>query len=356
MFGANHGTISGGMAGDEISYGIDKNNKMYIYNNTSNRMVHYGDVQDGFNKINNDLRPGRGNIAKIRWEGNKFLEGQDARDGNNQSAQPTQSPTSSGATSYYDSAAAARSAEEARQRQFYQALLDSLPGQKNLDRGLIDKKYGDSISKLRNSRDSAMGNLDHEQSKLDKQRAKAYGQIQKDSQDMLQGLNTQLGMMGAANSSATQMGAIATADLANQQSASITDDYNDQMSEISTNRAKVKKEYDDENNQLNTWKEDQYRNLDKSYQDLENNYRGKIGGQANLDAVVNTFRNLNAPTVAVDKLPEYKAEGLDKVDMSGQIQAPSLSTAQAQKYFTNNPTVNQPKKKDEDDPNKNYIL
>ena len=88
-------------------------------------------------------------------------------------------------------------------------------------------------------------------------------------------------------------------------------------------------------------------NLDKSYQDLENNYRGKIGGAANLDAVVQTFRDMKAPEAKVNKLPEYKADGLAQVDLSGQVQAPTMTSQQAQKYFTGTTTANA-KRKEED--------
>ena len=260
---------------------------------------------------------------------------------------PTPSPTSTGG--YYTGGYNAAAAEEARQKAFYQALLNSLPGAKSRDQGIIDQKYSDSFNRLVSQRDQAFGNLDREQSKLDKQRATAYSQIQNDSQNLLQGLNTQLGMLGAGNSSAAQMGAIATADVANKQSAAITDDYNDQVSDITFNRNKIKKDFEDENQELNTWKKEQQTNLEKEYTNLENDYRGKIGGQANLDAVTRSFENMKNPEVKVNTLPDYKANGLDKVDLSGQIKSPQLSAQQAQQYFTNTSTMNKKKEEEKKD-------
>lgn len=256
---------------------------------------------------------------------------------------------------YYSGGAGAPSgpsAEDIRQQKFYQGLLDSLPGRKAATKSLIDEKYNNSFNKLTNQRDNAFRNLDSEQSKLDRQRSRAYGQIQNDSQNMLQGLNTQIGMYGAGNSSATQMGAIATADLANKQSSEITDDYNDQVSNISSARANLRKEYEDENNELNTWKKEQHQAADEKFQNEENNYRSKIGGQANLDAVVNSFKNMKTPDIKLDKLLEYKADGLSKVDLASQAaqnQGPSLTAQQAQKYFANTSSVNSRKKSEDDD-------
>lgn len=323
--------------GSDLTYGIDERGKMYVHNGTLNKMIWYGDRKGGMDLIKTMAANGDANSYK--FEGDKSTRGDDP--------QAPASPTSTGNHYVGGSSYNAAAAEEARQKAFYQALLDSLPGKKEIDRGMIDRKYNDSFSALTSQRDNAFSNLDSEQRKLDKQRARAYGQIQNDSQNLLQGLNTQLGMYGAGNSSATQMGAIAAADVANKQSAEITDDYNDQLSNISSSRANIKKEYEDENNKLNTWKNEQYLNLDKSYQDLENNYRGKIGGAANLDAVVQTFRDMKAPEAKVNKLPEYKADGLAQVDLSGQVQAPTMTSQQAQKYFTGTTTANT-KRKEED--------
>lgn len=323
--------------GSDLTYGIDERGKMYVHNGTLNKMIWYGDRKGGMDLIKTMAANGDANSYK--FEGDKSTRGDDP--------QAPVSPTSTGNNYTGGSSYNAAAAEEARQKAFYQALLGSLPGKKEIDRGMIDRRYNDSFSALTSQRDNAFSNLDSEQRKLDKQRARAYGQIQNDSQNLLQGLNTQLGMYGAGNSSATQMGAIAAADVANKQSAEITDDYNDQLSNVSSSRANIKKEYEDENNKLNTWKNEQYLNLDKSYQDLENNYRGKIGGAANLDAVVQTFRDMKAPEAKVNKLPEYKADGLAQVDLSGQVQAPTMTSQQAQKYFTGTTTANA-KRKEED--------
>ena len=326
-----------GKDGRKGVYWIGQNGNLYIKGNDA-KVEDLGKIQ-----MNNDagIMGERGGIGKKFYR--QIDDWNQPASGSNQNGSPTSTGNNYTGGSSYNAAAA----EEARQKAFYQALLDSLPGKKEIDRGMTDRKYNDSFSALTSQRDNAFSNLVSEQRKLDKQRARAYGQIQNDSQNLLQGLNTQLGMYGAGNSSATQMGAIAAADVANKQSAEITDDYNDQLSNISSSRANIKKEYEDENNKLNTWKNEQYLNLDKSYQDLENNYRGKIGGAANLDAVVQTFRDMKAPEAKVNKLPEYKADGLAQVDLSGQVQAPTMTSQQAQKYFTGTTTANA-KRKEED--------
>lgn len=325
--------------GSDLTYGIDKRGKMYVHNGTLNKMIWYGDRKGGMDLIKTMAANGDANSYK--FEGDKSTRGNDP--------QAPVSPTSTGNNYTGGSSYNAAAAEEARQKAFYQALLNSLPGAKSRDRGLIDQKYSDSFNRLVSQRDQAFGNLDREQSKLDKQRATAYSQIQNDSQNLLQGLNTQLGMVGAGNSSAAQMGAIATADVANKQSAAITDDYNDQVGDITFNRNKIKKDFEDENQELNTWKKEQQTNLEKEYINLENDYRGKIGGQANLDAVTRSFENMKNPEVKVNTLPDYKANGLDKVDLSGQIKSPQLSAQQAQQYFTNTSTMNKKKEEEKKD-------
>ena len=324
--------------GSDLTYGIDESGKMYVHDGTRDRMIWYGDTKGGMDLIK--TMSVRGELNSHKFEGDRSSRPNQAQ---------TQSPTSVGNNYTGGSSYNAAAAEEARQKAFYQALLNSLPGAKSRDQGLIDQKYSDSFNRLVSQRDQAFGNLDREQSKLDKQRATAYNQIQNDSQNLLQGLNTQLGMYGAGNSSAAQMGAIATADVANKQSAAITDDYNDQVSDITFNRNKIKKDFEDENQELNTWEKEQQTNLEKEYTNLENDYRGKIGGQANLDAVTRSFENMKNPEVKVNTLPDYKANGLDKVDLSGQIKSPQLSAQQAQQYFTNTSTMNKKKEEEKKD-------
>ena len=325
--------------GSDLTYGIDESGKMYVHDGTRGRMIWYGDTKGGMDLIKTMAANGDANSYK--FEGDKSTRKNDP--------QAPASPITTGNNYTGGGGYSAAAAEEARQKAFYQALLDSLPGAKSRDQGLIDQKYSDSFNRLVSQRDQAFGNLDREQSKLDKQRATAYSQIQNDSQNLLQGLNTQLGMVGAGNSSAAQMGAIATADVANKQSAAITDDYNDQVSDITFNRNKIKKDFEDENQELNTWKKEQQTNLEKEYTNLENDYRGKIGGQANLDAVTRSFENMKNPEVKVNTLPDYKANGLDKVDLSGQIKSPQLSAQQAQQYFTNTSTMNKKKEEEKKD-------
>ena len=113
------------------------------------------------------------------------------------------------------------------------------------------------------------------------------------------------------------------------------EDYSDQMNQIAKTRENVKKEYDDQNNELNTWKEKQYHNLDKTYADLENQYRQKIGGEANLNAIADSFRNLNAPNVKTEKMPEYKAEGV-KANIQDNATSPALTSEQARDYYLGN--------------------
>ena len=339
--------LGGGFNADDVTYGVDKTGNMYVYNKTHNKMVYYGDRNYGFQLVS--ARQADGAI-NAKYEGDQRQAEWDAEaNRNNTNIVQTQSPTSTGNNYTGESSYNAAAAEEARQKAFYQALLNSLPGAKSRDQGLIDQKYSDSFNRLVSQRDQAFGNLDREQSKLDKQRATAYSQIQNDSQNLLQGLNTQLGMVGAGNSSAAQMGAIATADVANKQSAAITDDYNDQVSDITFNQNKIKKDFEDENQELNTWKKEQQTNLEKEYTNLENDYRGKIGGQANLDSVTRSFENMKNPEVKVNTLPDYKANGLDKVDLSGQIKSPQLSAQQAQQYFTNTSTMNKKKEEEKKD-------
>jgi hypothetical protein len=242
------------------------------------------------------------------------------------------------------SAAAAKEAEQAR---FYQALLDSLGGRKQADRNRILDNYNNSLGSLAQQRDAAYSNLDREGSKLGDQRQKSLGQIQADTQTLLQGANTQLGMYGAGNSSATDMSAFGAADLANKSTADITDQYNEQMGDIALSRDNYKKEYDQEKNDLDQWQKDQVHDLDTKYTNLENDYRGKIGGQGNLDAVIQTFQSLKTPESSLKDLPEYKAEGIQSADLSGQVSAPNLSTGQAQEYFTGTTQANSKKKKNE---------
>lgn len=354
-FGINNGHYGGGIFADDVTTGIDQHGNRYIYNKSSNKMLHYGkhDSAEGgraWNLLKEDERNGR---IKLIDEGNHYK--QNRHDNENRPTQPTPPPSNGiyyGGGGSGGGASSGPSAEDLRQQRFYQGLLDAIPERREATKNLINEKYNNSFNKLTNQRDNAFKNLDSEQSKLDRQRSRAYGQIQNDSQNMLQGLNTQIGMYGAGNSSAAQMGAIATADIANKQSSEITDDYNDQMSNISSARNNLRKEYEDENNELNTWKKEQYQAADEKFQNEENNYRSKIGGQANLDAVVNSFKNMKTPDVKLDKLPEYKADGLAKVDLAGQAaqsQGPSLSAQQAQKYFANTSSVNSRKKSEDDD-------
>ncbi|MDO4902344.1 MAG: hypothetical protein Q4A21_02175 [bacterium] len=329
-----------GSDGRKGVYWIGQNGNLYIKGNDA-------PTQD-LGKFNH--QDGVGLYAEKGGINSKFYRRVD--DWNKNDAAKVSQPPSSTGLHYSGGASSGPSAEDLRQQKFYQGLLDSLPGRKAATKSLIDEKYNNSFNKLTNQRDNAFRNLDSEQSKLDRQRSRAYGQIQNDSQNMLQGLNTQIGMYGAGNSSAAQMGAIATADLANKQSSEITDDYNDQVSNISSARANLRKEYEDENNELNTWKKEQHQAADEKFQNEENNYRSKIGGQANLDAVVNSFKNMKTPDIKLDKLPEYKADGLSKVDLASQAaqnQGPSLTAQQAQKYFANTSSVNSRKKSEDDD-------
>lgn len=293
----------------------------------------YGAYYADWQKANN----GASNVANVNNAG-QYTTPSDQQTKNN-------SPTYyTGGGSSTSSAAAAKEAEQAR---FYQALLDSLGGRKQADRNRILDNYNNSLGSLAQQRDAAYSNLDREGSKLGDQRQKSLGQIQADTQTLLQGANTQLGMYGAGNSSATDMSAFGAADLANKSTADITDQYNEQMGDIALSRDNYKKEYDQEKNDLDQWQKDQVHDLDTKYTNLENDYRGKIGGQGNLDAVIQTFQSLKTPESSLKDLPEYKAEGIQSADLSGQVSAPNLSTGQAQEYFTETTQANSKKKKNE---------
>lgn len=272
---------------------------------------------------------------------------------NNTNSAPAPSRSAGG---YYSGGYdAERAAREAQEKRFYESLLNALPGQKKLDSERIDAKYETSINDLSSQRKSGMSNLDREQQKLDRQRSKSYGQIQDDTQKILQGANTTLGMYGAGNSSATQMAAFGASDAANKQSSDITEQFNEQTGDISLARKELEDEFEQKKAKTDDWKKDQHHELDKEYRNLENNYRGRIGGQANLDAVVNTFKNMKAPEVKLKDLSDYKTDGLDQVDLTGQVQAPTLEPNQAQKFFTATTSANK-KKKEEDERDKTDLL
>lgn len=300
------------------------------YNQESGQYYKYG--PQGMNRINDQM------MGAFQSENVKY--------GGVANSKPT--PTRSAGGYYGGGYNAAAAAKEAQEKRFYERLLNALPGQKKLDSNRIDEKYDTSINDLSSQRKSGMGNLDREQSKLDRQRSKSYGQIQDDTQKILQGANTTLGMYGAGNSSATQMAAFGAADAANKQSGDITDQYNEQTGDIMIARKDLEDEFEQKKAKTDDWKKDQYHELDKEYRNLENNYRGRIGGQANLDAVVNTFKNMRAPEVKLKDLSNYKTDGLDQVDLTNQVQAPTLEPHQAQKFFTSTTTANKKKKEDDD--------
>ena len=255
-------------------------------------------------------------------------------------------------TNYYtggSSAASAASAAALQQQRFYQALLDSLAGRKQSDQTRTNEKYDQSINKLGSQRNMALDNLNREDQKLGDQRKKSLAEIQADTQNILQGANTTLGMYGAGNSSATDMSAFGAADLANKSTADVTDQYNEQVGDIALNRRNTEKEYEDEKNEFDQWIKDQNHDLNTKYTNLENDYRGKIGGESNLNAVVDSFRNLSAPEVKLSNLPDYKAEGLTTADLTGETATPTLTQDQAQKYFTQSTVANKKKKEDSSD-------
>ena len=328
------GDIESLQKGSQLSYGIDEAGKSYIYDNTRNEMIWYGDIKRAKNLLTEKIL--NKEARSVKYEGDRRL----VDNGSNQN-QPQ------GGGAYYGGGGYnAQAAQEAQQKRFYQSLLNALPGRQREAQGLIDQKYSDSFNNLVKQRDTANQNLDREQAKLNKQRANAYGQIRNDSQNMLQGLNNQLGMIGASNSSAAQMGAIATAEMANKQSSQLTDDFNDQMSEIAATRKKTDDEFENQNNQLNSWKKEQTQANEAKFTDLANEYRSKIGGEANMNAVVQSFRDMKPSSeIKVDTLPEYKAEGLNKVNLESPANSsPSLTPNQAQQYFMDTATLNRKRK------------
>ena len=250
-------------------------------------------------------------------------------------------------------ASSSLSAAEIQQQRFYQALLDSLGGRKQTASAGTDEKYNQGLGKIGTQRDIAFSNLDREGSKLGDQRKKALGQIQADTQNILQGANTTLGMYGAGNSSAADMAAFGAADLANKSNADATDQYNEQMGDISLSHRNTKREYDEEKNELDQWKRDQSRKLNDDFTNLENDFRGKIGGQANLDAVIRSFQDMRNPDVKVGTLADYKSDNISTQDLNGSVSTPTLTQDQAAKYLT---PQNQRKKKDDTDINSGYLL
>ena len=328
------GDIESLQKGSQLSYGVDETGKSYVYDNTRNKMIWYGDAKGGLGLIQEMVANGQ--ARSVKHEGDRRPVDNGGNNGGNQNQ-----PQGGGDN--------AQAAQEAQQKRFYQSLLNALPGRQREAQGLIDQKYSDSFNNLVKQRDTANQNLDREQAKLNKQRANAYGQIRNDSQNMLQGLNNQLGMIGASNSSAAQMGAIATAEMANKQSSQLTDDFNDQMSEIAATRKKTDDEFENQNNQLNSWKKEQTQANEAKFTDLANEYRSKIGGEANMNAVVQSFRDMKPSSeIKVDTLPEYKAEGLNKVNLESPANSsPSLTPNQAQQYFMDTATLNRKKKDSE---------
>ena len=68
-----------------------------------------------------------------------------------------------------------------------------------------------------------------------------------------------------------------------------------------------------------------------------------------MNAVVQSFRDMKPSTeIKVDTLPEYKTEGLNKVNLESPANSsPSLTPNQAQQYFMDTATLNRKKKDSE---------
>ena len=284
MFGANHGSISGGIFGDKISYGIDKNNKMYIYNHNGNRMVHYGDVKEGFNKIQNDFRPGRGNISELVWEGNKYLDSQNHGEGEENNA-PNPSPASTGGGgSSYDPYAAERARQRADEIAAYREAendarnaLGRIGRQREIGLSNINQNYAEQLNQIENDYTQSKGAYDlNTQETIANNRA-ARERIAEEAGQKADSLRKMFAAGGAGDSSAAQIVAPYAVSLdASKQSSQQQDEYARNRRALDMEFANFSNAYNQNKRKLESEKQNQINALEQNIENTKMSLNNQI--------------------------------------------------------------------------------
>ena len=350
--------------------GRDAQGNWYIYNKSMTPyragMLYYGNDVNAFDRLKNQLNSNRGSEV---WEGDNYrggaagvVMGSVAAALGNRGGGSTGSGGGSGYSSG-GSGAAAANVESAAERQariqrenslkLYRQMLDALGGQEKADIDRANREFDQSVASLTKERDNAYKNLDREQGKLDNQKSKSLKQLGTDIRNLMNSTNTQLGMYGAGNSSAVGMAARGVSDLANSTSADIADQYNEQSGDIASNRAQLGTKYENEYDKLGMNRANSIAEIKQQYRNQANDLNQKIvnntidngEAQRSLNDMKNRLaQNIN-PSYDFDKqnLGAYKASGINRADVAGNVTGPALTAEQAMQYFA--PTTH--KKKDD---------
>lgn len=234
----------------------------------------------------------------------------------------------------------------ARNDKYYRDLEGTIDSRKQAAQADVDRAVGDEVSSLTTQRDMAGQNLDREEEKLGAQYSRGLKSLGENVRNVLQGQQNQLGMYGAADSSAADMLGVAVTDMANQSQGEMKADVDEQLTDVGIARNQLKAKFDDELRKLNSFKQSKYAEIKDRFDSERNEILNKLNindseraralaqlgtaTQGMISAVdtvigerlaqmVQTYRDTSAPKANLEGLPEYKSTRVTP----GALDAPS---------------------------------
>lgn len=224
--------------------------------------------------------------------------------------------------------------EWAQNNRYYTGLLGSLDPRQRAAQAEVDRAAGAETKSLATQRDIAEENLEREETKLEGQYGRGLRSLGENIRNTLQGQYNVLGMGGAGDSSAADMLGIAVADLGNDAQGEMKADFDDQLTDIGTNRKQVKMKFEDELNKINAWKQSKYAEVKDKFDQERNEINNKLNlndtqrlkalasaksaamsmiGAVDqtinnrLAQIVASYNDTSAPKASLEGLPEYKS-------------------------------------------------
>lgn len=156
------------------------------------------------------------------------------------------------------------------------ALKRALGNQQTAARTNIDELYGTSRSNLGSARDQSLRTLENVSEQNDANRVRSLRDLQQGIRGSMQGFNNQLGALGAGSSSAADLGGFAFSKLGAQGTTDINESFGQNATQIGLRQQDVESEFGRQLAELDTWKNNNIRNIVQEYDALRLDLQNQI--------------------------------------------------------------------------------
>jgi hypothetical protein len=210
-------------------------------------------------------------------------------------------------------------------------ILGDIPNQQNAANQQVDNLYGAQSGTVRGGYDRGIANLDNAKTELNTQTKKGLRDLADNIRQTFSSWDAMLGAQGAGDSSATgpdgQL-SYALHKVQAQNQGDIIASEGQQLNQINLKRGDLDQQFNDQMNQLNTWKQNQVISIAQQFAQQRNQLDLQRAGATRdkLIALANADTNLvNQALSALQGVEQTHTQAIANINQS--INAPSVNAA-----------------------------